>query len=195
MIVCTEPLPKERVPTAIARFWSCSAPATISDAEAEPPLISTMTGLPLSDRPAARRSVAFLRRCGRGSRRSRLCPGTHPRPKWPDAVPGRAASASTGGFRHRTSESGRRHGHRADLDVGTRLIRVDLQEDVADAQSRALVVGDDDLNLCHVGAVSLLGARLRPPPAAAPSCPHSPQPTHRRDRHPRFGTPAPEPSS
>jgi hypothetical protein len=25
-------------------LWSCSAPATISDAEAEPPLISTITG-------------------------------------------------------------------------------------------------------------------------------------------------------
>ena len=46
MMVCTEPLPNERVPTSVARFWSCSAPATISEAEAEPPLIRTMTGLP-----------------------------------------------------------------------------------------------------------------------------------------------------
>ncbi len=47
MMVCTEPLPNERVPISVARLWSCKAPATISDAEAEPPLISTMTGLPL----------------------------------------------------------------------------------------------------------------------------------------------------
>jgi hypothetical protein len=47
MMVCTEPLPNERVPTSVARLWSCSAPATISEAEAEPPLISAMTGLPL----------------------------------------------------------------------------------------------------------------------------------------------------
>ena len=39
MIVWTEPLPKERVPRTVARFRSCRAPATISDAEAEPPLI------------------------------------------------------------------------------------------------------------------------------------------------------------
>ena len=30
MMVCTEPLPNERVPTSVARLWSCSAPATIS---------------------------------------------------------------------------------------------------------------------------------------------------------------------
>src|SRR6266480_3802013 len=60
MMVCTEPLPNERVPTSVARLWSCSAPATISDAEAEPPLISTMTGLPLVRSPAcaARRWVS-----------------------------------------------------------------------------------------------------------------------------------------
>jgi hypothetical protein len=45
----------------------------------------------------------------------------------------------------------RRHGHRLDLDVGARLISVDLQEHVADAQGRALVMGDDDLDLSHVG--------------------------------------------
>ena len=45
MIVCTEPLPNERVPTIVARLWSCSAPATISEAEAEPPLTSTTIGL------------------------------------------------------------------------------------------------------------------------------------------------------
>src|SRR5829696_9656006 len=46
MTACTEPLPNERVPSTVARLWSCSAPATISDAEAEPPLISTTNGLP-----------------------------------------------------------------------------------------------------------------------------------------------------
>jgi len=30
MMVCTEPLPNERVPTSVARLWSWSAPATIS---------------------------------------------------------------------------------------------------------------------------------------------------------------------
>ena len=44
-MVCTEPLPNERVPMTVARLWSCRAPATISEAEAEPPLISTMIGL------------------------------------------------------------------------------------------------------------------------------------------------------
>ena len=29
MMVCTEPLPNERVPTSVARLWSGSAPATI----------------------------------------------------------------------------------------------------------------------------------------------------------------------
>jgi len=33
MIVWTEPLPKDLVPSRIARWWSCSAPATISEAE------------------------------------------------------------------------------------------------------------------------------------------------------------------
>src|SRR3546814_1110771 len=33
------------------RRWSCSAPATISDAEAEPPLISTTTGRPSARSP------------------------------------------------------------------------------------------------------------------------------------------------
>jgi hypothetical protein len=41
----------------------------------------------------------------------------------------------------------RRHSHRLDLDVGARLICVDLQEHVADAQGRALIMGDDDLDL------------------------------------------------
>src|SRR5262249_18285532 len=50
-MVCTEPLPNERVPTRVARLWSCNAPATISEAEAEPPLIRTITGLPLVRSP------------------------------------------------------------------------------------------------------------------------------------------------
>ena len=46
MIVCTEPLPKDRVPTMVARWWSCRAPATISEADAEPCLISTTSFCP-----------------------------------------------------------------------------------------------------------------------------------------------------
>jgi hypothetical protein len=45
----------------------------------------------------------------------------------------------------------RRQGHRLDLDVGTRLITVDLQEHVTDAQGRALAMGDDDLDLFQAG--------------------------------------------
>ena len=45
----------------------------------------------------------------------------------------------------------RRQGHRLDLDVDARLIGVDLQEHVADAQGRALGMGDDDLDLIHAG--------------------------------------------
>jgi len=45
----------------------------------------------------------------------------------------------------------RRYRHRLDLDVGACLISVDLQEHVADPQGRALVMGDDDLDLLHVG--------------------------------------------
>ena len=42
---CTEPLPKLRWPTSSARPWSCSAPETISEAEALKRLISTTTGM------------------------------------------------------------------------------------------------------------------------------------------------------
>src|SRR3982751_2620134 len=52
MMVCTEPLPKVRVPIRVARLWSCSAPATISEADADPPLIRTTSGLPLIRSPA-----------------------------------------------------------------------------------------------------------------------------------------------
>src|ERR1041384_5905755 len=44
MIVCTEPLPKVCVPMTVARLWSWRAPATISEAEAEPPFTSTTIG-------------------------------------------------------------------------------------------------------------------------------------------------------
>ena len=40
-MVCSEPLPKVCVPSTTARLWSCRAPATISEAEAEPALTST----------------------------------------------------------------------------------------------------------------------------------------------------------
>ena len=67
-IVCTEPLPKECVPNEMGRLSSCSAPATISEAEAEPPLIRTMTGRPLVMSPGQRievRGVIRLATAGR----------------------------------------------------------------------------------------------------------------------------------
>ena len=65
---------------------------------------------------------------------------------------GRRRARARAACAHRTSGvEDRRHGHRLDLDVGARLISVDLQEHVADAQGRALVMGDDDLDLLHVG--------------------------------------------
>ena len=39
IIVWTEPFPKDFVPIIIPLLWSCIAPATISEAEAVPPLI------------------------------------------------------------------------------------------------------------------------------------------------------------
>ena len=45
MISWNTPLPYVRVPTILARLRSCSAPATISDAEAEPSSTSTTTGM------------------------------------------------------------------------------------------------------------------------------------------------------
>ena len=41
---CTSPFPYDVVPTTTARSWSWSAPATISEADAVAPLISTTTG-------------------------------------------------------------------------------------------------------------------------------------------------------
>jgi hypothetical protein len=57
-------LPNERVPTSVARLWSLRAPATISAAEAEPPLISTIIGLPLAKSPfrALKWSVSIVLR-------------------------------------------------------------------------------------------------------------------------------------
>src|SRR5919201_6603756 len=66
MMVCTEPLPNERVPITVARRSSCSAPATISEAEAEPPLISTMSGLPLVRSPARALNRCVSSAGGRG---------------------------------------------------------------------------------------------------------------------------------
>jgi hypothetical protein len=48
----------------------------------------------------------------------------------------------------------RRQGHRFDLDVDARLIGVHLQEHVADAQGRALGMGDDHFDLIHGRPVS-----------------------------------------
>ena len=50
-MVWTEPFPKDLVPRIIARRWSCKAPATISDADADPPFIKTTSGKPLAASP------------------------------------------------------------------------------------------------------------------------------------------------
>ena len=44
--VCTDPFPKVFVPRIIALLLSCNAPATISEAEADPPFTITRRGLP-----------------------------------------------------------------------------------------------------------------------------------------------------
>ena len=56
-MVCTEPLPNDFSPIMMARLESCNAPATISDAEAEPALINTTIGA-----PSIRSSGAALKR-------------------------------------------------------------------------------------------------------------------------------------
>src|SRR5690554_740930 len=66
-MVCTEPLPKLLVPRTTARLWSCRAPATISEAEALPPLISTTRGILLL-RPSC--GPAVKRICELGMRPS-----------------------------------------------------------------------------------------------------------------------------
>jgi len=55
-----------------------------------------------------------------------------------------------------------RHCHCSHLDVGTGLIGVDLQEHVADAQGRAVAMGDDDLDRIHVGMIARMHDRRRP---------------------------------
>jgi hypothetical protein len=45
----------------------------------------------------------------------------------------------------------RSQGDRFDLDVGARLVSVDLQERVTDAQRHAIIVGKNDLDMVHVG--------------------------------------------
>ena len=60
MIVCTEPLPNDRVPISVARRWSCRAPATISDAEAEPPLIKRDKRLAVDEVAGARAEALHL---------------------------------------------------------------------------------------------------------------------------------------
>jgi hypothetical protein len=62
-----------------------------------------------------------------------------------------ADDAVDGSPRRPSAVPDRRHRHRLDLDVGAGLVSVDLQEHVADAQGRALVMRDDDLDLLHVG--------------------------------------------
>ncbi len=47
---CTTPLPKVAVPSTTARSWSWRAPATISDAEALEPSVSTTSASPASSR-------------------------------------------------------------------------------------------------------------------------------------------------
>ena len=60
--------------------------------------------------------------------------------------------ARTGGLRHRTSGVGTgRQPLRLDFDIDARLMAVDLQEHVTDAQGRALAMGDDDRDLFHAG--------------------------------------------
>jgi len=44
--------------------------------------------------------------------------------------------------------------HRVDLDDGSRLVSVDLQEHVANVKGRADLVGDHDLDMIHVGHCS-----------------------------------------
>jgi len=45
----------------------------------------------------------------------------------------------------------RRSGHRLHLDIGTPLISVDLQEDIAHPHGRPFPMGDNDLDLDHTG--------------------------------------------
>ena len=58
--VCTEPLPKVRLPTTRARPWSASAPASTSEALADPASTSTTTGAPSSRSPGVALKLASL---------------------------------------------------------------------------------------------------------------------------------------
>src|SRR5260370_18661239 len=54
-------------------------------------------------------------------------------------------------FWHRTCGVGTGAMAIASTSTSVRLISVDLQEHIADAQGRAIVMGDDDLDLLHAG--------------------------------------------
>ena len=59
MIDWTDPFPYVLLPSNTALFWSCSAPATISEAEADPLLINTIKGLPLIRSPFFAKNFLF----------------------------------------------------------------------------------------------------------------------------------------
>ena len=61
-IVWTDPFPYDCSPRIIARLWSWSAPATISDADADPWFIRTIIGLSLAMSPpdAVNLDISFL---------------------------------------------------------------------------------------------------------------------------------------
>ena len=102
-------------------------------------------------RPGSSRAMAAAaRRAASGRRRpprpTPLSDAVDRSPRRPSAVPERAASASTGGFRHRTSGVG--IGARAIASTSTSVrvvISVDLEKHVADAQVARSLCGDDDL--------------------------------------------------
>ena len=59
IIDCTDPFPYVASPNNTALFWSCSAPATISAADADPLLIKTIKGLPLILSPFLAKNFLF----------------------------------------------------------------------------------------------------------------------------------------
>jgi hypothetical protein len=48
------------LPMMIARLWSCNAPETISEAEAEPSLIKTTIGAPFNTSPGSALNLMLL---------------------------------------------------------------------------------------------------------------------------------------
>ena len=44
MMVCTEPLPNERVPISVARLWSCSAPDSMNSTPLRSSTLVTRAG-------------------------------------------------------------------------------------------------------------------------------------------------------